>query len=158
LRLGSDAGSLPSHIQAGDYLSAANDVAQEGARLVVIGSLATGALRSGPDVTPEPIPEYNRRALYGNPSSSPAAKAKRKAGEGEPCPSCRTTMRTGTKNFPTAEHTPTLKEHYFKRGHKMTPAERKAYAKSPGSMSGAVCKVCQSKQGAAEARKVYDHK
>jgi hypothetical protein len=66
-------------------------------------------------------------------------------------------MQSGTKTAPTAEHQPTLKQHYYEKGgHKMTPAERRAYAKSSQSMQkDAVCKTCQSKQGAAEAKKQY---
>ena len=76
-------------------------------------------------------------------------------GEGQPCPSCGETMVSGTKTAPTAEHQPTLKSHYYSQGHKMTPAQRRAYARSPQSMNGSICKTCQSKQGAAEAKKDY---
>jgi hypothetical protein len=63
-------------------------------------------------------------------------------------------MTSGTKTAPTAEHQPTLKSHYYNQGHKMTPAQRRAYARSPKSMNkDAICKTCQSKQGAAEAKR-----
>jgi RHS repeat-associated protein len=105
---------------------------------------------------PEPEP-YNRSQHYGNPSSSAAAKGIRANGEGQPCPTCGKTMKSGTATAPTAEHQPTLKQHYYQKGgKKMTPAERRAYARSSSSMQKeAVCKPCQSKQGAAEARKKY---
>jgi RHS repeat-associated protein len=102
---------------------------------------------------PAPAP-YDRSAHYGNPATSPAAKAIRQAGEGKPCPRCGQTMTSGTKNAPTAQHTPTLKSHYKSVGHKMTPAERRAYARSASSMEkDAICKTCQSIEGAAESRK-----
>jgi hypothetical protein len=64
------------------------------------------------------------------------------------------TMKSGTKNAPTAQHTPTLKSHYYSKGQKMTPAQRRAYARSAASMeTKAVCKTCQSKEGAAESQK-----
>jgi RHS repeat-associated protein len=114
---------------------------------------AVGAARAGVE---DPSPAaYSRTEHYGNPSSSTAAQEIRAAGEGKPCPSCGETMTSGTKTAPTAEHQPTLKSHYYSQGHKMTPAQRRAYARSPQSMNGSICKTCQSKQGAAEAKKDY---
>ncbi len=109
-----------------------------------------GAVATPKDPTPAP---YNRSEHYGNPATSKAAKDIRAKAEGEPCPSCGETMQSGTKNAPTAQHSPTLKSHYYRKGHRMTPAQRRAYARSKESMNGAACKECQSKEGAAESRK-----
>jgi RHS repeat-associated protein len=145
------------------------DQGEEGAMEIVTEAVLTGgaaawgfkgpiegAARGISGSTPVPEP-YSRAAHYGNPSSSPTAKAIRAAGEGEACPNCGQTMKSGTRTAPTAEHTPTLKEHYYSEGYKMSPAERRAYARSAeGMQDEAVCKTCQSKQGAAESRKTYD--
>lgn len=110
---------------------------------------------ASPAAEPTPVEPYNRSAHYGNPSTSAAAQDARAAGEGQPCPRCGETMQSGTRHAPTAEHQPTLKGHYYSEGHTMTPAERKAYARSSESLSGSMCKRCQSVQGAEESRRKY---
>jgi hypothetical protein len=118
------------------------------------GEAAGGAKAAAPkSADPEPAP-YNRAEHYGNPATSKAASEVRTSGEGQPCPNCGETMKSGTKTAPTAQHNPTLRSHYYNKGHKLTPAERRAYARSSESIEkNAVCKTCQSKQGAAESRK-----
>ncbi len=122
--------------------------------VVVADGIAGMKGTAAKDPAPEP---YNRTEHYGNPSSSTTAKEIRANGEGQSCPNCGQTMKSGTKTAPTAEHQPTLKSHYYEKGgSKMTPAERRAYARSSKAMQkDAVCKTCQSKQGAAEAKKQY---
>jgi RHS repeat-associated protein len=122
---------------------------------VMVDGVAPGSSSAkGPGAAPEGIPKYNR-AEYGNPSTSNAAKAARASGEGQPCPTCSKTMKSGTETTPTAQHKPSLKQHWHEKGYKMTPEQRKAYARSPESLDGSGCKSCQSKQGAAEAKKKY---
>ena len=127
--------------------------AEEGAASGAASGAERGTTEGAAGGEPSPAP-YNRSEHYGNPSTSKAAKEIRKTGEGQSCPKCGETMESGTKNAPTAQHTPTLKSHYYSKGHKMTPAQRRAYARSAASMEKkAVCKPCQSKEGAAESRK-----
>lgn len=102
-----------------------------------------------------PIAKYNRAEHYGNPATSTAAREIREANEGKPCPECGKTMTKGSPNAPTAQHTPTLKEHYYTRGRKMSATQRRAYARSAKSMSGVKCKTCESKEGAQEAGRQY---
>src|SRR5262249_32613908 len=116
-----------------------------------VGAATRGAATEGEAAgvrTGEAAPApYNRSQHYGNPATGKAATEIRQAGEGQPCPSCGQTMKSGTKTAPTAQHNPTLKSHYYSKGHKMTPAERRAYARSADSVDKqAVCKTCQSKQ------------
>jgi hypothetical protein len=146
-------------IQAQVAIPAAQAAADARAAGIVVGEVrtatsgaatekATAGARAG-EAAPAP---YNRSEHYGNPATSKAASEIRAAGEGKPCPSCGQTMKSGTKTAPTAQHTPTLRSHYYSEGHKMTPAQRRAYARSSESMEkGAVCKTCQSKEGASEA-------
>jgi RHS repeat-associated protein len=149
--MGTDRGAEPVIESPSNGMETAGMVTMKVAPVV----LAVVGARAGVE-DPEPAP-YNRAEHYGNPSSSEAAQQIRANGEGQPCSSCGETMQSGTKTAPTAEHQPTLKQHYYEKGgHKMTPAERRAYAKSSQSMQkDAVCKTCQSKQGAAEAKKQY---
>jgi len=127
--------------------------AEEGAASGAASGAERGTTQGATGGEPSPAP-YNRSEHYGNPATSKAAKEIRKTGEGQSCPKCGETMKSGTKNAPTAQHIPTLKSHYYSKGHKMTPAQRRAYARSAASMEEkAVCKPCQSKEGAAESRK-----
>lgn len=65
---------------------------------------------------------------------------------------CGEPMISGTPHAPAAQHKPTLKSHWRTTGHKMSPAQRPAYARSSQSFDGALCKQCQSKEGAVETR------
>jgi RHS repeat-associated protein len=66
LRLGSDMGSVGDHLSQGDYLGAANDIAQDGARLVGIAAIATGAFRgASPEGLPQTGPGENQAAVNG---------------------------------------------------------------------------------------------
>jgi RHS repeat-associated protein len=132
-----------------------NNTGEEvGSVVITLGlSAYLGQEKSAPQEDPVAEP-YNRQAHYGNPATSRAAKDIRAAGEGQPCSRCNETMKSGTKNSPTAQHNPTLKSHYYRKGHRMTAAERRAYARTAKSMEKkAVCKPCQSKEGAAEAKR-----
>jgi len=146
--------------EEGAAAGAAEREAAKGAEEGVAAGAARGEAAVGGTSEPpvpkqgDPVPEpYDRAQHYGNPATSKAAKDIRAEGEGKPCPSCGKTMQSGTKNAPTAQHSPTLKSHYYNKGHKMTPAQRRAYARSKESMDGAKCKPCQSKEGAEESRK-----
>ena len=127
-----------------------------GAAVTNVAIVVAAGTRNSGTSDPEPAP-YNRTEHYGNPSSSPVAKEIRANGEGQACPTCNQTMKSGTKTAPTAEHQPTLKQHYYKQdGAKMTKAQRRGYAKSAKSMEkDAVCITCQRKQGGAESHKKY---
>ena len=98
--------------------------------------------------------EGTRKSEYGNPSSSKAAQDARTGGEGKPCPSCGKTMKSGTATAPQAQHHPALSDHYNQHGgSKMTSAQRREYARSQGSISGAQCKTCQQIEGRGQQRK-----
>jgi RHS repeat-associated protein len=126
-------------------------VIAHGATTAVVGGvhLAQDANQSGG------VEPYNRKEQYGNTSSSQAAKAARAAGEGQPCPKCGKTQTSGGPHAPQAEHSPTLKQHWFTQGRKMSPKARKDYAKSAKSLDGSNCRTCQAKQGGQEKNKKY---
>jgi uncharacterized protein RhaS with RHS repeats len=94
------------------------------------------------------------RAEYGgSQTNSPAAKAAREAGEGQPCPSCGETMISGTKTAPTPQHEPSLFKHWYDLGGSaMTKAERIEWARSGTSINGTQCIRCHHREGAALSR------
>ncbi|MEU5343997.1 ricin-type beta-trefoil lectin domain protein [Streptomyces sp. NPDC020766] len=96
---------------------------------------------------------YNRATHYGgSQTNGPGGRAARAAGEGQPCPECRTTMTSGTAHAPVPEHDPPLVLHYYRGGGSaMNDAERRAYARNDG-INGAACQVCQRSQGAEMAK------
>jgi hypothetical protein len=155
LKLGTGTAAAIDDLKSGNTGGAIDHLSQDGGRVGgVILSVVGAADGAGAKTTNPSVEPYDRSA-YGNPSSSTAAKSIRDAGEGQACPGCNQTMKSGTKTAPTAEHQPTLKSHWHSKGNKMSAAERRAYARSPESMKGSLCKTCQSKQGAAESQKVY---
>jgi hypothetical protein len=107
----------------------------------------------------DPKVPFNRRQHYGgSQTNSPAAREVREAAEGHACPSCGAPMRSGTKHAPSPQHEPPL-FHHFERygGRQMTQQQRRDYARSGESLSGAVCRLCQNREGArlaAESRRL----
>ncbi|WP_081686060.1 DNRLRE domain-containing protein [Candidatus Solirubrobacter pratensis] len=101
-----------------------------------------------------PIVRYDRRAQYGGAqTNSSAGRAIRGKAEGQNCPGCGRTMRSGTATQPVPEHSPPLLLHYYLRaGHAMTDAQRRAYARSEEAFDGAMCLSCQRSQGAELSR------
>jgi hypothetical protein len=62
-----------------------------------------------------PAARYNRQQHYGGAqTNSPAGRAVRAAGEGQPCPTCTEVQVSGTKTAPVPEHDPSLVEHYIR--------------------------------------------
>jgi len=110
-------------------------------------SLFSGA--SKPTLAPSGTTPYNRTTQYGgSQTSSPAATAIRVASEGESCPNCSQPMLSRTPTAPSPQHEPPLSKHYYLYdGWQMSDAQRRAYAKSPASLNGAVCISCQRSEG-----------
>jgi hypothetical protein len=82
---------------------ATTQIVEEGAALrgAAGETEATSGARAGA-ADPKPAP-YNRSEHYGNPATSKAATEIRQSAEGQPCPSCGKTMKSGTANAPTAQ-------------------------------------------------------
>ncbi|NEA65615.1 ricin-type beta-trefoil lectin domain protein [Streptomyces sp. SID12488] len=120
-----------------------------GARFEVDSSGVASDLEN-PVTATEP---YNRAKHYGgSQTNGPGGRTARAEAQGQPCPECGATMRTGTANPPVPEHDPALVLHYYRGGGSaMTNAERRAYAKNDG-INGAACQPCQQSQGAEMAK------
>ena len=97
-----------------------------------------------------PTIKYDRGAHYGGAATDGEAAASIRSGaEGQPCPACGKQMISGTKTAPVPEHAPSLVEHYYEHGGwRMTPDQARAYARSAEAFDGAMCRTCQSQQGA----------
>lgn len=84
----------------------------------------------------------------GSQTTGEYAESLRRAGEGQPCPSCGDLQISGTRTAPSPEHEPALVKHYYERGGwRMTDAERRAYAASQRAFNGSICHRCQTSQG-----------
>ena len=105
------------------------------------------------------IEPYNRQKHYGgSQTNSSAAQEARKAGEGQPCPTCGKTQISGTSTAPSPQHEPPLVKHYYEYGgSNMTTAERKAYAQNEG-IKGTQCLTCQRKEGGRLSKYAKDKK
>lgn len=116
--------------------------------------ISVGDVKAAGRVTRGVFGGLTRKQAYGNPSSSAAAKAARRAGEGQPCSGCGKTMQSGTSTAPQAQHDPPLSDHFRNGpGAEMTATERKAYARSPEAINGARCATCQRAEGREQQRK-----
>jgi RHS repeat-associated protein len=141
LRLGSDAGNLPSHAGSGDYLSTANDVAQEGARLVGIGALAAHVVEPGAAAGTEmQEPHPGVTEPYKRPSNATTPE-QRASVQGKPCVKCG---ESGSKMF--AGHKTDLVKEYYKTG-----KIDKAKMRDPNSVQSE-CPTCSNRSGADAAR------
>lgn len=99
-----------------------------------------------------PTERYNRQQHYGgSQTDSPAARAARQAGEGQPCPNCGQIQRSGTNTAPSPQHEPPLSQHYYDHGgHAMSREERIKHAQE--SINGTQCLTCQRREGAKMSR------